>query len=436
MDILERAERTAQTMICSDADKRTIPVVMAFDVHYHFPTCVTVCSVLKHAGPDDRYRFYFLTSPETAVADPGVFDALSRQYPHFSWEYIPVDTTLFSGVRLAVEHISVPTYFRLLIPELLPRHDWCIYLDSDMIVLDDLARLRDECLTAVGPSFAECYLAAVQDIPIQVEELGWSITHLHSIGRKNGLGYFNGGMLVLNLDKLRRDRMVSVFLSQVNKNYYYGDQDILNLTCAGQILYLPARYNLGVYYMGNRFVADRGCRNEEDWWDTMRGRPVICHFLGPDKPWNRIETVWANLWYEMASCLPRTAYVREQLEECAAHRVDHSRRDLFENAKQAEDLILYGFTPSARLLCDDLLAMGFANIRFFCDKDPAKTGLFHSGIVCRGRDALAGLPEEAMIVICAQKPWAQIKQELEGMGVKSSRLARYRLLDHRIIDMD
>ena len=45
---------------------RTIPVLMAFDRGYLFPSCVAIHSVLEQADPADRYRFYILTAEENS----------------------------------------------------------------------------------------------------------------------------------------------------------------------------------------------------------------------------------------------------------------------------------------------------------------------------------------------------------------------------------
>ncbi len=413
-----------------------IPVVMAFDPKYYFPACVTVWSVMEHSDPKDQYCFFFLYNGDPSETDRGVFRAMEETYANFSWKYLTVKSDLLANARALVPYISVATYYRLLIPELISGYDRCIYLDSDMLVLGDLAQLLDACDTAEGIPFEQCYIAAARDMYMQVKDLYWTQPLLDQAGIEDSRNYINAGMLVFNLSKLREDKMVDSFLPLLEKNYYFGEQDIFNITCAGKILYLPYRYNLGAYFIGNRYIAEQAGLEGEDWKDTMQGHPFICHFLGEEKPWNNIETVWENLWYETAKRLPQTEYVKEQLAILEEHKIDRWREDLLPAARRAGELILYGFSEAGFRLCNQLLAEGFTNIRCFCDKNTAKTGLSHRGIPCLERDALLSIPEDVMIIICPQKSWREISRELTEMGIDREKIVRFRSRDTRIINFD
>ena len=413
----------------------TIPVVLAFDPEYYFPTCVTVWSVMEQSDLKDQYCFFFLISGEASDVDKGVFDAIAEKYSNFSYKYITVGA-VFANIRRTVPHISVPTYYRLLIPEVVCEYDRCIYLDSDMIVFGNITRILDECDATEGVSFNQCYLAAVRDMLMQVEELPWTKTHLDSIGFKDRQSYFNAGLLVLNLARMREDMMVDSFLELSKNGYYFCDQDVLNIACAGKIRYLPARDNLVAPYIGNRYIAERAGLQGEDWRDTMQGRPFICHFAGPGKPWERVETIWEYEWYERAKRLPQTEYVREQLRVVEENKVDRWRDDLLPMVRRAGELILYGFSAAGYRLCSHLLAEGFTNIRCFCDRDTSKIGLSHEGIPCHGREILSGLPKDAMVIICPQKSWREIYQDLIEAGVDKKKVVRFRGRDTRIVSLD
>ena len=71
---------------------RTVPVMMGFDRGYMFPSGVAIHSVLEHADPSDRYRFYILTEEENVGMDDGFFELLAAKFSNFTWEYrtIPV----------------------------------------------------------------------------------------------------------------------------------------------------------------------------------------------------------------------------------------------------------------------------------------------------------------------------------------------------------
>ena len=125
---------------------RTIPVMMAFDRGYLFPSCVAIHSVLEQADPADRYRFYILTAEENVGMDDGFFELLAAKFPNFAWEYRPVAVDMFANSRPAMRYISTATYYRLLIPCLFPELEYCIYLDGDLVALGDIAGMLDCCM--------------------------------------------------------------------------------------------------------------------------------------------------------------------------------------------------------------------------------------------------------------------------------------------------
>lgn len=79
---------------------------------------------------------------------------------------------------------------------------------------------------------------------------------------------FNAGVLLLSLQKLRKNNFVNNTLSLVQK-WGVNDQIALNFYCNGTYDELPMDYN---------FWAGR-----DDWRDSIRHK--IVHFAGPDKPW-------------------------------------------------------------------------------------------------------------------------------------------------------
>ena len=161
---------------------RTIPVVMAFDRGYLFPSCVAIHSVLEQADPADRYRFYILTAEENVGMDNGFFEFLAAKFPNFAWEYRPVDIGMFANSRPAMRYISAATYYRLLIPCLFPELEYCIYLDGDLVAFGDIAGILDCCMDDSGTPFSDCCLAAVRDVGLQAGTTDYFIQHRASIG--------------------------------------------------------------------------------------------------------------------------------------------------------------------------------------------------------------------------------------------------------------
>ena len=96
--------------------------------------------------------------------------------------------------------------------------------------------------------------------------------------------YRNAGVMLLNLDKLRRSGVGDEIISALKRRKWsFLEQDCYNLACSGSILELPRAYNAG--------------RGTEPY-----GEPIIRHFMGEHNYW-RISaqyTHYRDLSWEVA----------------------------------------------------------------------------------------------------------------------------------------
>lgn len=162
-----------------------------------------------------------------------------------------------------LSHISPAAAYRLFAPEILKDLDKVIYLDADLIVLDDIQKLWD---------FDVKYIAGVQDPLYKL------------LAKRNNLKnlYINSGVMVLNLKNLRKINYIEkIQATQTDKyNLSLLDQDIINIAFGDVIEYLPLEWNVysKIY--------------PETTYDMIKARnnPSIIHWCGKEKPFN------ANVW--------------------------------------------------------------------------------------------------------------------------------------------
>lgn len=167
-----------------------------------------------------------------------------------------------------------------MLPEILPV-DRVIVLDCDVIVLDDLAGIYDQ------PFPPDIRLAACSDLITQrrLTERGFDAEH-----------YFNAGVLVFDLKKLREERFFPRVLEvspAVLQTIRCPEQDLMNLYFRGEYLQLDSRWNL-FSSLSRRRVRRRFPEKKDALFAAMRN-PGIVHFTRY-KPWN--------------NALPRSAYDR------------------------------------------------------------------------------------------------------------------------------
>ena len=415
---------------------QTVPVLMAFDRRYFFPSCVAIHSVLEHADPALSYRFYILTTAEHVGMDDGCFALFAAKFPNFSWEYRCLTTDVFESIQHPIDYISAATFYRLLAARLFPELDRCLYLDGDIAVFGDVAGMLDFCDADPDRPFSDYYLAGVRDMDLQTGEGAFFERHRASIGfsADDFSGYVNAGVLVMNLRKIRTDGLERRFLELVSRNFQFADQDILNVACRGRIRYLPVRYNLLAGCIANRKCARTVCGDSRDREDLLKGRPVVCHYAGRIKPWQLQETPWDRAWYTCAERVPATPELKAWIAECGTHQAPPWELRT-ETVRGAGHVVLYGYTHFSRFLCETLLSEGYSNLFCFCDLDRNKQGQGFRGIPCRGPEVLDALPDDTVIVICAQSAWPEISRRLQERGIPESRLVRYRARDYALVNV-
>ena len=136
------------------------------------------------------------------------------------------------------DYFSMTTYFRLFISNLYPQYNKAIYLDCDIVLLKDIAELYN---IDIGDNL----LGAVPDDIIQKNEVFQEYVE-KVVGVANYKTYFNAGMLVMNLDELRKFQFQEKFLYLLEniKFSVIQDQDYLNRICKGRVKLIDTGWNL------------------------------------------------------------------------------------------------------------------------------------------------------------------------------------------------
>lgn len=163
-------------------------------------------------------------------------------------------------------HINRAAYFRILGPELLPDVSRFLYLDCDIVVVDDLEPLWD---TDLGGRV----LGAVRDFIGQERPL--------LIGMPEGSPYFNSGVLLVDADRWRREGVGEAcqrFIVEHPEALLYCDQDALNHELVDRWMPLDPRWNLQASLFMERHLRTR--RRE------LEPSAAIIHYSSWQKPWH------------------------------------------------------------------------------------------------------------------------------------------------------
>jgi lipopolysaccharide biosynthesis glycosyltransferase len=165
--------------------------------------------------------------------------------------------------------LPITTFFRLFIENFIPKSTKkVLYLDSDMIVLENVKKLFDT-------NIDNYILAAVQDPGIKTFgcEWGGGVRNHEELGYPADTKYFNAGLLLINLPKWIESgacRTALEYAVKYNKHIVYGDQYCLNAALGNKWLELDSSWN----HLADTFIPN----------------PNLIHYIG-HKP---IYTNYAN----------------------------------------------------------------------------------------------------------------------------------------------
>lgn len=161
-------------------------------------------------------------------------------------------------------------YYRTMLPELLPTVDKIIYADIDIIFCNDL-------IEANSIDLGNNYIAGVKTF---------------------SNGYINSGFLIMNLKQIRHDKLYEKWIKISQREKYPNpDQDLLNYTCKGRILYLPLKYNFQTMDGANIYKC------HSDWEiEDIKYHLVVLHFSNWMKPWHEKgkRPIFSGLWWQHA----------------------------------------------------------------------------------------------------------------------------------------
>ncbi len=278
------------------AASATEPVVLcAADQRYAMPLAVTLVSAAENLAVGSRLKVFVVDGGLSADARVRLRDSLTS-YP-VDLQFVPADAVDLSDLKIS-HHISHTAFLRLLADRWLPESfDKCIYLDSDLVVLSSLTELWDyavddyycyavpdvacpfvDARRLAGGQFRRSlpYLASWQPIP-----------NYHELDIDPEAMYFNSGVMVLNLNRWRQEKLGERLLGTLrahSEHVWCWDQYALNAVCSGRWGQLPLTWNVGAHAF--EFPAAEQSPFAADDYREMLRRPAILHFTTEFKPWD------------------------------------------------------------------------------------------------------------------------------------------------------
>lgn len=218
---------------------REIPIFFTIDDSYAPFLAVALNSAIKNSDPQRNYKAIVLYQD---LGADNISRLQSLQTENFKIELMPIRANMEAlddrmSNRLRCDYFTLTIYFRLFIPSMFPQYDKGIYIDSDVVLTDDIAKLFDI-------DIGENYIGACNDLSIA--DIPPLVAYTEKAVGVNAKEYINSGVLLMNLKKMRDDDLEVHFLALLNKYHFDSiapDQDYLNAMCNGKIYYLEEKWD-------------------------------------------------------------------------------------------------------------------------------------------------------------------------------------------------
>lgn len=261
-----------------------IPVVFCFDDNWELPAGVCISSLLENAKEDTYYDIFILYSESNKFHLNSSFDKLLTRYSNCKITYRSVGFAFKDAFE--IRGITTSTYYRLLIPEIVPEYDKIMYHDVDVIFQSDLSDIF------LNTDLEGYYIAGV------VSSAGLDKT-VRTKREKMGLDWHNyilAGNIIMNSKSLREDGIVEIFKKEVaTSQYECQDMDIINIVCKGKLKRMAPQFcatvgisDLATYQVEQPLYTQDELKNVIDFG--------IIHYNGV-KPWNDL-CVNFDIWWE------------------------------------------------------------------------------------------------------------------------------------------
>ncbi|HFU4450437.1 TPA: glycosyltransferase [Streptococcus suis] len=223
-----------------------------------------IYSILKH-NADSPIQIYILHQ-EIESEYKHNLDQLMIHFPNTTIQFIKIENQYLKKIKPAKDGLHISTYYRFLLAELLPDVDKVLYLDVDVLV-------RGEIRTLWNTDLSSASLGVSREIDIYAG----CPEHVTSIGLEDHHNYFNAGVILFNLKKLRSEQLNKLLLETAitkSPDLRFGDQDILNMIFKDDCVLFDYVYN----FTNWRLM----------WPEISEQKGIILHFSGSGKtkPWN------------------------------------------------------------------------------------------------------------------------------------------------------
>ena len=235
------------------------------DENYVLPTKVSLASLMEAVQGEE----VLVTIVTDEVSPSSRQSLLGMQTANVRIRLVEGDTSL-KGTKIEHPYVTKAALNKFYLGAFVPDADKLLFLDGDTLLFQGFLSIFDT-------DISNAYAAVVPDMAVMRE-----------LNRHRELGldfYFNSGVMLLNLAKIRADSLPKSFINDITNRScaLFMEQDTLNVVFGRQVVQISLAFNCIdtyiLHYSEREILEFFGARKEN------LSSPFVRHLAGTAKPW-------------------------------------------------------------------------------------------------------------------------------------------------------
>jgi len=326
-------------------DKDYIPIAFSSSDYFVPYLSVALRSILEHSGHSWNYDI-IIFNRDITEDNKTILNSIFKNTKNFSLRFISMPDIFMKSSSFAVyPNISVETYFRLIVPEFMKNYDKVLFLDSDLVITDDLKKLydidiMDKPLGACHESLLSAHFGIYYNILKKY--------YFDKLKFKYIDPYFQAGVMIINV-KVFNENNYSLRLLNMVLNFRYAicDQDALNELLIGNYFLINKEWNytpLQKHMIALDFLNNMSDSIRKEYLAVVN--PKIIHYADKNKPWVDPEEKLANIWWKYARNSP---YYEVIIYRMCCEKLDEKLDKEIREKRMEKRIKLFGLLPILKI---------------------------------------------------------------------------------------
>lgn len=262
-----------------------IPIVFSTNNDFADLCSTAIWSIIKNRTKNNFYDIYVFY---TRLSKVNIEKIEKCDIDNVKIQCLDVSKYINLNDFYEINNYTYEIYYRFYASKILD-YEKIIYLDSDIIVVNDIATLYNE---------------DIKDFPI-----GVVMDFTHYLDNFNF--DFNSGVMLINSKKFENLKIREKCIELIKNNKFnFPDQKALNIVCKDNVFFLKPKYNYQVslaYY--HRFKKQI---KKDKFKYLFEDEPLVIHFSYITKPYKNIYSKYNKDFWE---CAKLTEYYDEMVDK-------------------------------------------------------------------------------------------------------------------------